>query len=108
MWLFVVVAIAAVITSSGNGGVAPEPSSTATNTRALSEDRLDPWLNFPNGTFFYQEPELMNHPKCILESSDTSSAMQYLADYAFLGKSHTILSYLNIELSNMHNSYQLF
>ena len=83
VWLAVVVATAAVITSSSSGYGTPETSKTTT----ISQDHLDSWFRFPNSTFFYQEPELMNNPKCLLESSDSSSAMQYLADYAFLGKS---------------------
>ena len=107
VWLFVVVALAAVITSSTSGDGTSEQLTTATNTTALSQDRLDPWFSFPNSTFFYQEPQLLNHPKCLLESSESSSDIQYLADYAFLGKSigTTLLQRSSKPIQRSHTNY---
>jgi hypothetical protein len=65
LWLFVVVAVAAVL-SSGN-----DASESAEQT-----------MVFPNSTFNYQDTQMQ--ARCTFDS-DSSSTMKYLADYAFLG-----------------------
>ena len=60
--------------------------SGGVTTEAASSTRVDPGITFPSSTFFYQEPKQMNLATCQLDPSDSTSKMQYLADYAFLGK----------------------
>lgn len=60
--------------------------SGGVTTEAASSTRLDPTITFPNSTFFYQDQKQMNLATCQLDPSDSTSNIQYLADYAFLGK----------------------
>jgi hypothetical protein len=71
VWLFVVVAVAAVFSNGDDA-----------ESAATSSDNLSPRINFPNSTFNYQDNRMQARCKFDAESSST---IQYLADYAFLG-----------------------
>ena len=87
VWLFIVVTIGASFSQP------TEQTNTAAGSSQhqidkLEAQKIDPLLTFPssNVTHFYEGPQTSSHPMCHLDATDSTSSIQYLVDYVFLGK----------------------